>query len=110
MLDYFLGPNSEFIELLNAYGLGLLGVGLVLLFRSVQARTDSMKEILATLKDKHDSTIATLEKRAQVLDSIFADQKRFQDYYLKMTEDSIKHKDWIKQWKEEEMAELLRRF
>lgn len=67
MLDDFFGPGSEFIKILNAYGLGLLGVGLVLLFRSLQARTDSMKELLSTLKEKHDSTITTLEKRAQVL-------------------------------------------
>jgi hypothetical protein len=68
------------LELLNTMGLGILGVGLVVYYRALLTRSDTLRESLNDLKSAHETVLAVMDKRAREIDARFEDEKSFRTF------------------------------
>jgi chromosome segregation ATPase len=92
------------IELLNTLGLGILGVGLVTLYRALIARSDLLKQGVTDLQSAHTAVISAMERRAKEVDQRFEDEKHFRDFYLSMLEEVDAVRSKVRAWKEDEIG------
>jgi hypothetical protein len=102
MLKEFL--TKESLDVLNSFGLGLLIIGLIIVYRSLTIRAKSLSENLSDIKAAYDSVVNVMAKRAKELDMRFEDEKRFRSFYLSIVDDTEAHQAKVKKWKEEEIA------
>lgn len=96
--------TKESLEILNSCGLGLLIIGLIIVYRSLTLRAKSLSENLNDIKGAYDSVVDVMAKRAKELDMRFEDEKRFRTFYLSIVDDTEAHQAKVKKWKEEEVA------
>lgn len=74
-LPEFLLERSIVIQILNTLGLGILAVGVIVYYRALISRSDTLKNSLNDLKNVHETVISMMEKRAKEIDARFDDEK-----------------------------------
>src|SRR5215216_5631952 len=88
--------TKESLEVLNSFGLGLLIIGLIIVYRSLTLRAKSLSENLSDIKGAYDSVVDVMAKRAKELDMRFEDEKRFRSFYLSIVDDTEAHQAKVK--------------
>jgi hypothetical protein len=101
-----LSRSSIIIEILNTVGLGVLGIGVVVLYRALISRSKLLTESLTDIKSAYESVVSIMTKRSDEIDQRFEDEKKFRSLYLSIVEDAEAHKEKIKAWKDDELSIL----
>jgi chromosome segregation ATPase len=104
-----LSKQSLIIQILNTFGLALLGIGVVILYKALVSRSNLLNKSLADLRNVYDSVVLAMKKRSEEIDQRFEDEKKFRSLYLSIVEDAEAHKAKIKAWKEDELSVLQNR-
>ena len=94
------------IQLLNTLGLGVLATGLVIYYKALVSRSDTLKDSLSDLKIAHESVVAAMDKRAKQIDDRFEDEKKFQNLHLSLLEEVDVFQIRIKTWRDDEVSRL----
>lgn len=98
------------IQLLNTLGLGALAAGLVILYKAMSSRSDTLKASLIDLKSAHDSIVAVMERRAKQIDERFEDEKKFQTLHMSFLEEVDVLRVRVKAWREDELSKMHEKF
>ncbi|HEX8288025.1 MAG TPA: hypothetical protein VF556_08520 [Pyrinomonadaceae bacterium] len=104
-----LTKSGVIIQILNLFGLGLLGLGLLIMYRALDSKNKLLSESLKEIKDAYASVLEMMKKRSEEIDARFEDEKRFRGLYLSLVEDSETHKAKIKDWSSDELTILQKR-
>jgi len=105
-LPEFLLERSIIIQLLNTLGLGILAGGVIVYYRALLARSDTLKNSLNDLKSAHETVVSTMEKRAKEIDARFDDEKKFRSLRLSLLEEVEIYRIKVKAWKDDELSIL----
>ena len=105
-LPELLIKHNIVIEILNTLGLGLLGVGLIVLYRALVTRSKLLSASIIEIKKAYQSVLDLMDRRTALIDKRFEDEKSFRGLYLSFFEDSDVHLKRIKKWQEDEVTHL----
>jgi hypothetical protein len=97
------------IQLLNTLGLGALTAGLVILYKSLSSRSDTLKDSLTDLKAAHESVVSAMDRRAKQIDERFEDEKKFQNLHMSFLEDVDVLRVKVKAWRDDELTIIQNR-
>lgn len=97
---------NHLFDILNSIGLGLIGLGVLVVYRALRSKSNLLSESLAEIRKAYESVMAMMKQRADESDKRFEDEKRFRSLYLSIAEDAESHKTKIKEWKDDELLIL----
>lgn len=80
--------QSTIIEILNMFGLGLLGTGMIVLYRALISRTNLLSKGLDEIEKAYKFVLDMMDKRATLIDKRFEDELSFRTIYLNHFKDS----------------------
>ena len=97
------------LEILNSVGLGMVGIGIFVVHRSLISKSKLLSENIVEIQKAYESVMTMMKRRADEMDLRFEDEKKFRALYLSIAEDAESHKTKIKALKEDELLIIQNR-